>query len=100
PLSFRSSRSFVVGESPKYDKAFKELCQKIQSFSEQDLTPDRPMPQRLIELGGRPQSTGSLQLSQRFSKRQRLVLSGITRVMAHSKGSPAACPSLDFLFSS
>jgi hypothetical protein len=100
PLSFRSSGSFTVGKSTKYDKHLKELYARIAEAAEPSSPPDRNIPQRLIDLGGRLASSGTLRVSQLHSKRQRIILGGIWRVIQLQPCSTEAKRSLEFLFSS
>jgi DNA-directed RNA polymerase subunit RPC12/RpoP len=100
PLSARSSGSFKVGKSAKYDKNMTELYARLAKAAEPSSPPDRKIPQRLIDLGGRLASSGTLRVSQLHSKRQRIILGGIWRVIQRQKCSQEAKRSLEFLFSS
>mgnify|MGYP001409786809 CR=1 FL=1 len=100
PLSARSSGCFNVGDSNKYNKLLTDLYLKIDKCDESDLPEDKPIPQKLIDLGGRLFSSGTIKVSQLYSKRQRLILSGIRRVIYNIKCSNRARRSLEFVFSS
>lgn len=99
PLSNRGGLSFIVGHSLKYDRSVSALYREIEKANEEGLPPDRPIPQRLIDLGGRLQSTGTVRVSQLFSKRQRLILSAMKQVIGEFDCSSGARRSLEFLFS-
>ncbi|MDT4896816.1 MAG: hypothetical protein QOH25_1893 [Acidobacteriota bacterium] len=99
-ISHRASDSFIVGQSTKYDQAFADLYKRIEEAPEINLPSDRLIPQRLIDLGGRLQSSGTLSTSQLHSKRQRLMLSGIRRIINQKQCSFSGKKSLEFIFSS
>jgi len=100
PLSSRRSGSFIVGKSSSHDKYLSKMYEAINDYDETDLPKDKLIPQKLIDLGGRLQSSGTLYVSQLYSKRQRIILIGIKRVIDNVNCSKRAKRSLEFLFSS
>lgn len=100
PLSARSNNSFIVGDSSKYNELLTILYNEINKYNEHNLPDDKPIPQKLIDLGGRLQSTGTLRVSQLYSKRQRIILSEIKSVIENTNCSTKARRSLEFIYSS
>lgn len=100
PLSARSNGSFKVGDLSKNDLNFNKLYNDINAYNETFSPKDILIPQKLIDLGGRLQSTGTLKVSQLYSKRQRIILSTIQNIIGRYDCSAAAKRSLEFVFSS